>query len=104
MRRVAACRVALAGDGCNTAPMARIWSFFTGAGGLDLGMESVGLKPELAVEIDPTCCETLATNRSQLRVLQTDVTRLGIADLRDIGGHDDVDLVIGGPPCQSFST
>jgi DNA (cytosine-5)-methyltransferase 1 len=84
--------------------MARIWSFFTGAGGLDLGMESVGLKPELAVEIDPTCCATLATNHSNLRVLRNDVTQLGQRDLRQAGGSDDVDLMVGGPPCQSFST
>jgi DNA (cytosine-5)-methyltransferase 1 len=81
-----------------------VWSFFSGAGGLDLGLESVGLAPQLAVEVDPTCCATLTANRKQLRVLEEDVSTLSMARLRETGGAGEVDLMIGGPPCQSFST
>lgn len=84
--------------------MVLVWSFFSGAGGLDLGFESVGLAPRLAVELDPTCCVTLATNREDLHVLKRDINGLTAETLREVGGSDPVDLMIGGPPCQSFST
>jgi len=82
----------------------RVWSFFSGAGGLDLGLESVGLAPQLAVEVDPTCCATLTANRTQLRVITEDACALSEGDLRNAGGAAEVDLMVGGPPCQSFST
>lgn len=84
--------------------MARVWSLFTGAGGLDLGLEMAGLAPELAVELDSACCETLTTNRQQLRVLRKDVSQLTAADLHEVCGSAEVDLLVGGPPCQPFST
>src|SRR5438132_1348555 len=79
-----------------------VWSFFSGAMGLDLGIASEGLEPSLAVEIEPTFCETIAANRPELRMLQADVSKLSGDDLRRLTGQDEVDLMVGGPPCQSF--
>ncbi len=86
--------------------MAReIWSFFTGAGGLDLGLERAGLAPTLSVEIDGDCCETMRLNRPELDVWETDVCGLDAAALREHRQHSaDVFLMVGGPPCQSFSS
>jgi DNA (cytosine-5)-methyltransferase 1 len=81
-----------------------IWSFFTGAGGLDLGLEDAGLHATLAVEIDADCCKTLKRNRPALDVWETDMARLdaeGLRRHREYAG--DVFLMVGGPPCQSFS-
>lgn len=82
-----------------------VWSFFTGAGGLDLGFECSGVTTTLAVEIDNDCCNTLRHNRPDLDVWQEDVSRLD-ADMIRRRTHcdDDVFLMIGGPPCQSFSS
>ncbi len=81
-----------------------IWSLFSGAMGLDLGLESVGLGPSLCVELDKGCCATISQNRPDLRVLNADITKLSGKDLRNASGdHHEVLLMVGGPPCQSFS-
>ncbi len=80
-------------------------SLFSGAGGLDIGFENAGFSIAVAVEIDSSCCDTLKTNRPNLPVINkniTDVTSeeiLTAAKLRPL----EAALVIGGPPCQSFS-
>ncbi|WP_197970188.1 DNA cytosine methyltransferase [Burkholderia pseudomallei] len=82
-----------------------IWSFFSGAMGLDIGLELAGLHPTLAVELDRNCCETIRQNRPDLTVVEgsvSDCTAEGLRRLRgDFSGE--VFLMVGGPPCQSFS-
>jgi DNA (cytosine-5)-methyltransferase 1 len=81
-----------------------IWSFFTGAMGLDLGLEQAGLDTTLAVEQNPTFCETVRRNRPSLQILEQDICHCSADSLRaerKWGG--DVYLLAGGPPCQSFS-
>lgn len=79
-------------------------SLFTGAGGLDYGFEAAGFKTRVAIEVDPDCCETLRKNRNWAIInkdinLTTSEEILSTADLR----KDEVDLLLGGPPCQPFS-
>ena len=82
-----------------------IWSFFSGAMGLDLGLESAGLAPTLAVEIDPTFCRTIRTNRPTLDLIEGDVAQLSATALRVHRNYDgEVYLMAGGPPCQPFSS
>ena len=81
-----------------------VWSFFSGAMGLDLGLEAEGWHPTLAVEIEPKFCATIRRNRPGIRVLEEDVANLSAEVLRGLTGKDEVDLMVGGPPCQSFST
>lgn len=79
-------------------------SFFSGAMGLDLGLEQAGISTALALEIDPLCCETIRTNRPTLDVWQTDIAAVsGEALLARLKHPKDVFLMVGGPPCQSFS-
>jgi DNA (cytosine-5)-methyltransferase 1 len=81
-----------------------VWSFFSGAMGLDLGFDRAGLPPTVCVEVNSDCCETIRRNRPGLDVIQQDVTLLTGADLRKHRRFDgDVLVTIGGPPCQSFS-
>lgn len=85
-------------------PRPEIWSFFSGAMGLDLGLEMAGVHPSLAVEIDPWCCNTIRRNRPSLTLLEGDVSNTKGTDLRELTGwQGDVALMVGGPPCQSFS-
>jgi len=73
--------------------------------GLDLGLELTGLHSTLAVEVDDSCCKTMRHNRPALDVWQTDITELtedALRRRRDTSA--DVFLMVGGPPCQSFST
>ena len=79
-----------------------VWSFFSGAMGLDLGLESCGFAASLAVEIEPIFCKTIRANRPKTQVLRADVASLNAARLRHLTGQEEVDLMVGGPPCQSF--
>ncbi|MCR4318003.1 MAG: DNA cytosine methyltransferase [Planctomycetes bacterium] len=88
----------------------QVWSFFTGAMGLDLGLEEAGLQTSLAVECDADCRGTIRKNRPNILLpdypstAPGDVTSISGSDLRNLTGFDDeVFLMIGGPPCQSFS-
>lgn len=81
-----------------------IWSFFSGAMGLDLGLHQAGLKTTLAVEIDRWCCETIRGNLPSLDLIEGDVRKLTGANLRAHRHFNgEVFLMVGGPPCQSFS-
>jgi DNA (cytosine-5)-methyltransferase 1 len=82
-----------------------IWSFFSGAMGLDLGLEAAGLPPTLAVEIDRTFCRTIRANRPTLDLIEDDVSQLTGAKLRKKRKFQgEVFLMAGGPPCQPFSS
>lgn len=82
----------------------QIWSFFSGAMGLDLGLEAAGLTPNLCVEIDDWCVKTIRTNRPEVQVLRESVQALSADHLRLLTGfRGEVFLMVGGPPCQSFS-
>lgn len=83
----------------------KIISLFSGAGGLDIGFEAAGFETVVAVELDESCCDTLRTNRPNIKVLNKSVTDVSGKELLEMA-HLEVGepaLVIGGPPCQSFS-
>lgn len=81
----------------------RVASFFAGAGGLDLGFKQAGFDIVYASDIESDCCETLKLNRGSST---SDDSDIHCGDIRAIDFNtlpDDIDLVVGGPPCQSFS-
>lgn len=85
--------------------MKKAVSLFSGAGGMDIGFEAAGIKPILCVEIDPACCETLRLNMPKTDIWETDVSKVsGEQILKRIGlKKGELDVLYGGPPCQSFS-
>lgn len=81
-------------------------SFFTGAMGLDLGIEKAGFKTLLACEVDNACRKTIVKNKPEIALI-SDIRNYSATDIREKAGlieHDDIDLIVGGPPCQAFST
>ncbi len=83
---------------------------FTGAGGLDLGVERAGYSLLAAVESDPMAVATMNRNRARFfprlaEVRPLDITKLDPENLmREIGvGPGEIDLLVGGPPCVAFS-
>ncbi len=84
----------------------RYLSFFSGALGLDIGLERAGLKPLSVNEFDPVICETIRLNRPHLRLYDFDVRQLNSSFLcQDLGIHrGELFAIVGGPPCQAFST
>ena len=83
----------------------KVISLFSGAGGMDIGFENAGFETVVAVEFDPSCCDTLRANRPHLKVIQGDVSSIKTEDILLAANLKPLEagLVIGGPPCQSFS-
>ena len=83
-----------------------VLSLFTGAGGLDLGLEAAGFEVALCVEMDQHCRETLTANRpSWLQAEPGDVHELSPEEAMHQAGlrPGELTLLAGGPPCQPFS-
>lgn len=85
-------------------------SFFTGCGGMDLGIEAAGFHQLASFEINELFCKTLRRNRPQWRVFgppthSGDVSKLEevTSALRPLIPESFDGLFVGGPPCQPFS-
>ncbi|MEG0563185.1 DNA cytosine methyltransferase [Anaerorhabdus sp.] len=80
-------------------------SVFSGAMGLDIGVEKAGFNVKVAVEINKNACEAIKLNRPDVRLFQEDVTNITGEELLSAAGlrNGELDLLVGGPPCQSFS-
>lgn len=84
-------------------------SLFSGAGGMDIGIRDAGFNILADIESDEHCCATLKANAES----QQSGTRLFHADIRSVDpqtlmkelalNKGELDLLFGGPPCQSFS-
>ena len=83
----------------------KVISLFSGAGGLDIGFDRAGFKIAVAVELDPSCCDHLRTNMPDLPVINRSIADVPASEILEAGGLrvGEAALVIGGPPCQSFS-
>ena len=82
-----------------------IISLFTGAGGLDIGFEKAGFRVAVAIESDAACCMTLKANKPDLPVITEPLENVETETILKAGKLRPLEaaLVIGGPPCQSFS-
>ncbi len=78
---------------------------FAGAGGMSLGFEQAGFDIVAAVEIDPIHCATHEYNFPDTTTICASVIDLTGAEIRRLAklGSKDIDVVVGGAPCQGFS-
>lgn len=75
---------------------------FAGVGGLSLGFEMAGFEVVLANEYDSSIAEAYIRNRTNTNMIIADITKLSVEE--NFGKYvGQVDVVIGGPPCQGFS-
>ncbi|MBK5262970.1 MAG: DNA cytosine methyltransferase [Peptostreptococcaceae bacterium] len=84
----------------------KLLSFFSGAMGLDIGLHKVGFKTLLACEIDKSSRETIIANNPKIGLIG-DIRNYSTEEILDYAGlenREEVDLIVGGPPCQSFSS
>ena len=77
-------------------------SLFSGCGGLDLGFEKAGFHVPVANEFDSTIFETFKTNHPNTHLIEGDVRQVTREDIAPYLSGE-VDGIIGGPPCQSWS-
>lgn len=95
-------------------------SLFSGAGGLDIGLEQAGFRTAVCVEYDADCRETLRFNRPEWKLFESgkklvngklqnripgDIRDIEADELLDLAGlkKGEAALVVGGAPCQPFS-
>jgi DNA (cytosine-5)-methyltransferase 1 len=95
-------------------------SLFTGAGGLDIGLDEAGFQTSVCVEYDTDCRETLRHNRPEWKLFEEgikieegkmikripgDIRNIEVDELLNFAGLEKgkVSLVVGGAPCQPFS-
>ncbi len=84
----------------------KVLSLFTGAGGLDLGLEAAGFRNSGCVEFDDDSKETLRRNRPEWKLAEPgDIFAHRPNELLDMFGlaQGDISVVSGGPPCQPWS-
>lgn len=74
-------------------------SLFSGAGGMDVGIQNAGFKVVYANELDKNAANTYKLNNPDAVLLEGDIN-----DHIDFFNNiNDIDLIFGGPPCQGFS-
>lgn len=81
-------------------------SLFCGAGGCSLGFEKADYDVIFATDIDNAALETYKRNFPTTKVLAADINQIDFDKLlNDLNiGIGELDFLIGGPPCQGFST
>jgi DNA (cytosine-5)-methyltransferase 1 len=78
-------------------------SFFSGAGGLDIGFHDAGFDIIECIEIERKFCDTLECNIGDGRYFN--IGKINCIDIREYSPQylPKIDFIIGGPPCQTFS-
>lgn len=86
------------------APLTAV-DLFSGAGGVALGLEAAGYRVLLANDFDPASAQTYRRNFPGSVFIEGDVRELTGRQILDAAGlvPGQLDLLIGGPPCQGFS-
>ena len=80
----------------------KVISLFSGCGGLDLGFERAGFDIPVANEFDKTIWSTFKANHPKTHLIEGDIRQVNKEDIAEFLDGD-VDGIIGGPPCQSWS-
>ena len=78
-------------------------SLFTGAGGLDIGFKEAGHNCLLASDIMKEAELTYSYNYPSVPFFREDIRQIPLDKFKKVIGDKEVDVIIGGPPCQGFS-
>src|SRR5581483_11805314 len=82
----------------------RAIDLFCGAGGLSQGFRQAGFDIRLGVDADADACATYRLNQPGAEALVADLRELSPTDVLNEAGLGEVEIVLGGPSCQGFST
>ena len=85
-------------------PKLNFIDLFAGAGGLSCGMEMEGMRCLLGVEIDPYAAATFQRNHPKAKMFCGSIQNLSRSKIKELIKKQPVHAVVGGPPCQGFST
>ncbi len=84
----------------------RVLDLFSGAGGFSLGFEHAGFDVKAGVDRDPDFLDTYERNHNDSTAMQVDLFETPPEEffkLENAPSIDDIDIIIGGPPCKGFS-
>jgi DNA (cytosine-5)-methyltransferase 1 len=90
---------------CPPSPLSKYTfvDLFCGAGGITQGLFQAGFTPLASVEISPIASATHKKNFPQCHHFCGDIEQFSPQDWLQQIGSPDVNVVVGGPPCQGFS-
>lgn len=77
---------------------------FSGAGGLHIGFENAGFDIRLCIDNDTLVEKTHRRNFPNIPMINGDINEVSASDIKKYLKNEQVDVIIGGPPCQGFST
>lgn len=86
-------------------PVRTAVDLFSGAGGIALGLLNSGFNVRLCSDLSEACEATHRRNFPSIPFIRRDIHELSGADIMKASGlrPGELDLLIGGPPCQGFS-
>ena len=76
---------------------------FSGAGGFSLGFDKSGFNNIFSVEIQDDYCETYEINFPSHTLIKKDIAKITKEEIEKLTKLNEIDVIIGGPPCQGFS-
>ncbi len=76
---------------------------FCGAGGLSVGFDRAGFQNVFSVEFNPKFAKTYERNFPSHKLLIEDIRDISNERVKELIGDKEIDIIIGGPPCQGFS-
>lgn len=90
-------------------PMGHVADLFAGVGGMSAGFQWAGFPVVTGVDNDRNACEAFRRNHPETNVIEADLsdslTHQKVMDgIRSDAGTEGVTVLVGGPPCQGFST
>ena len=78
-----------------------VGDLFAGVGGLSEGFRMDGFDIGFAIEFDKEIAESYKLNHPTTDVIADDISKVDVEELHK--KHPNIDVIIGGPPCQGFS-
>ena len=81
----------------------KIVDLFAGVGGLSMGFDDNGFVTVMANDFDENAANTFKLNHPHVKFIDGDVAKIDEKLLRDTIGDTEIDVMMGGIPCQSFS-
>lgn len=82
----------------------KIVDLFAGIGGFHLGFEKAGYVTKLATDFDEDCEKFCEKNTPWIPFLRADINDIDNDIIKKYVNNEEIDVLIGGPPCQGFST
>ncbi len=76
---------------------------FAGVGGLSLGFEREGFENVFSIDFDKSSCQTYKRNFPDNTLIEKDIKDLTKEEILELSKGKEVDIIIGGTPCQGFS-